>query len=87
MSPPTNPVRFRRVKLPHEVTLRMTFDHLTDGQFEELTYDLLGALGFANLSWRRSSGKGGASADNVQYDLGYETGHGREKQKLRKPTR
>lgn len=41
----------------------MTFDHLSDGQFEELSYDLLVALGFTNLSWRRGSGKGGASAD------------------------
>ena len=41
----------------------MTFDHLTDGEFEELTYDLLHALGFVNLDWRRGSGKGGATAD------------------------
>ena len=41
----------------------MTFEHLTDGEFEELTYDLLHALGFVNLDWRRGSGKGGATAD------------------------
>src|SRR5712671_3953057 len=41
----------------------MTFNHLTDGEFEELTYDLLHALGFVNLDWRRGSGKGGAKAD------------------------
>ncbi len=41
----------------------MTFEHLTDGEFEELTYELLHALGFVNLDWRRGSGKGGATAD------------------------
>jgi len=41
----------------------MTFNHLTDGQFEELTYDLLHELGFVNLDWRRGSGKGDATAD------------------------
>jgi len=41
----------------------ITFDHLTDGEFESFTYDLLSALGFVNLSWRRGSGKGGATAD------------------------
>jgi Restriction endonuclease len=41
----------------------VTFDHLTDGEFEELVYDLLRELGFVNLSWRRGTGKQGASAD------------------------
>jgi hypothetical protein len=41
----------------------MTLDHLSDGAFEELTYDLLSSLGFTNLDWRRGSGKGGATAD------------------------
>jgi Restriction endonuclease len=41
----------------------MTFDHLDDGQFEELTYDLLVGLGFKNVNWRRGTGKGGATAD------------------------
>jgi Restriction endonuclease len=41
----------------------MQFDHLSDGEFEEFTYDLLLALEFVNLSWRRGTGKGGASAD------------------------
>ena len=43
--------------------MAMTFDHLTDGEFEELAYDLLLSLGFSGLSWRRGSGKGGATAD------------------------
>lgn len=34
----------------------MIFNHLSDGEFEEFTYDLLGELGFVNLSWRRGSG-------------------------------
>jgi len=41
----------------------MIFNHLSDGEFEEFTYDLLHEIGFVNLSWRRGSGKGGASAD------------------------
>lgn len=41
----------------------MTLNHLTDREFEELTYELLKSLGFANLSWRRGSGLAGASAD------------------------
>ncbi len=41
----------------------MNFNHLSDSDFEELTYDVLHALGFVNLSWRRGSGRGGASAD------------------------
>jgi hypothetical protein len=41
----------------------VTFDHLTDGEFEELVYDLLHELGFVNLSWRRGTGRQGASAD------------------------
>lgn len=39
------------------------FDHLSESEFEEFTYDLLTALGFTNLSWHRGSGKGGATAD------------------------
>lgn len=41
----------------------MTFDHIDDGQFEELTYDLMVGLGFKNVNWRRGTGKGGATAD------------------------
>ena len=41
----------------------MNFDHLSYSDFEELTYDLLAALGFVNLRWRRGSGLGGACAD------------------------
>ena len=41
----------------------MNFDHLSDGDFEELTYDLLVALGYEDVSWRRGTGAGGASAD------------------------
>lgn len=41
----------------------MTFDHLSDGDFEEFIYDLVASLGFTNLNWRRGSGRGGATAD------------------------
>jgi hypothetical protein len=34
----------------------MTFN-LTDGEFEELTYDLLHALGFVNLDWRQPAAR------------------------------
>lgn len=41
----------------------MSFDHLSESDFEEFSYELLSALGFVNVNWRRGSGKGGASAD------------------------
>ena len=41
----------------------MEFDHLNDGEFEELTYELMEALGFKNVSWRRGTGRRGATAD------------------------
>lgn len=41
----------------------MNLNHLSDGNFEELTYDLLVALGLVNVNWRRGSGHGGATAD------------------------
>ena len=44
---------------------------LTDDEFEELTYDLLHALGFVNLDWRRWSGKGGATADQGRDVVGH----------------
>ena len=48
------------------------FDHLTPTEFEEFTYDLLTYLGFTNLSWRKGTGKTGASADqgrDIKADL------------------
>jgi hypothetical protein len=41
----------------------MELNHLSDRAFEELTYDLLVAIGLVNVNWRRGSGDGGASAD------------------------
>lgn len=41
----------------------MDLNNLSDGDFEELTYDLLVALGLVNVNWRRGSGCGGATAD------------------------
>jgi hypothetical protein len=41
----------------------MTFDHLSNTEFEELIYDLLVALGFKNVNWRRGTGQGGFVAD------------------------
>src|SRR5881628_3796819 len=49
----------------------MIFNRLSDGEFEEFTYDLLRELGFVNLSWRRGSGKGGASADQGRDIVAY----------------
>lgn len=41
----------------------MDLNNLSDAEFEELTYDLLVALGLVNVNWRRGSGSGGATAD------------------------
>lgn len=41
----------------------MDINHLSDGDFEELAYDLLAAVGLVNVNWRRGSGHGGATAD------------------------
>ncbi|RJQ51601.1 MAG: restriction endonuclease [Actinobacteria bacterium] len=43
--------------------MQVTFDHLTDAEFEEFTHDLLLELGFVNVDWRRGSGRGGATPD------------------------
>jgi hypothetical protein len=53
----------------------MTFNHLSDGEFEEFTYDLLSSLGLTNLSWRRGSGKGGATADQGRDVVGQKLEH------------
>jgi len=64
-SPPWSVLGSRGAKLssllPWEMTMK--FEHLSDGDFEELTYDLLTALGFVDVNWRRGSGKAGTSAD------------------------
>lgn len=49
---------FSNVPPPH-----VNFNHLSDGEFEEFSFDLLASLGLINLSWRRGSGKRGATAD------------------------
>lgn len=41
----------------------MNSNDLSDGDFEELTFDLLVAIGFVNVNWRRGTGLGGATAD------------------------
>jgi restriction endonuclease len=43
--------------------MSLTFDHLSPAEFEEFTYDLLQQFKFTNLSWRKGTGKSGASAD------------------------
>lgn len=39
------------------------FEDLSSVDFEEFTYDLLQALGFVNLNWRKGSGKSGHCSD------------------------
>jgi len=36
---------------------RLSFNKLSDTEFEEFTYDLLEELGFVNLDWRKGTGK------------------------------
>lgn len=42
----------------------MTFDNLTDVEFEELCYDFLYELGMQDVSWRKGTGKSSSPADN-----------------------
>ncbi len=51
----------------------MNLNHLSDGNFEELTYDLLAAVGLVNVNWRRGSGHGGATADQGRDIVGQES--------------
>ncbi len=40
-----------------------SLDHLSDTQFEEFCYDLLGELGFVNLDWRKGTGLDSSPSD------------------------
>jgi len=39
------------------------FDHLEETEFEEFCYDLMGELGFINLSWRKGTGLSSSPSD------------------------
>ena len=41
----------------------LNFNHLSDTDFEQFTFDLLHQLGFVNLDWRKGTGKRGSPAD------------------------
>lgn len=43
--------------------LRVTFQHLDETEFEDFCFDLLKALGFVNLDWRKGTGKKTSPAD------------------------
>jgi len=43
---------------------RLSFNKLSDTDFEEFTLDLLEELGFANLDWRKGTGKKTSPADS-----------------------
>lgn len=43
---------------------KFSFDHLTDVQFEEYCFDLIKALGFTNVDWRKGTGKSTSPADS-----------------------
>lgn len=40
-----------------QLVLRITFKHLDETEFEDFCLDLLDALGFVNLDWRKGTGK------------------------------
>ena len=40
------------------------FERLNDTQFEEFTFDLLDAMEFVNIDWRKGTGKGTSPADS-----------------------
>lgn len=42
----------------------MTFDNLTDVEFEEFCYDLLNEMGLQKIDWRKGTGKKTSSADS-----------------------
>ena len=42
----------------------MTFDNLTDVEFEEFCYDLLSEMGLQKVDWRKGTGKKTSSADS-----------------------
>jgi hypothetical protein len=42
---------------------RLHFERLTEAQFEEFTVDLLHALKFVNIDWRKGTGKSTSPAD------------------------
>jgi hypothetical protein len=43
---------------------RLSFNKLSDTEFEEFAYDLLEELGFVNLDWRKGTGKKTSPADS-----------------------
>lgn len=43
--------------------LSLTFAHLDDTEFEEFAFDLLDALGFVNIEWRKGTGLKSSPAD------------------------
>ncbi len=45
---------------------RLAFDHLTDTDFEDFVFDLLGALKFTNVDWRKGTPKKTSPADRVR---------------------
>ncbi|HWA95063.1 MAG TPA: restriction endonuclease [Terracidiphilus sp.] len=43
---------------------RLSFNKLSDTEFEEFTFDLLEELGFVNMDWRKGTGKKTSPADS-----------------------
>jgi hypothetical protein len=43
---------------------RLSFNKLSDTDFEQFAYDLLEELGFVNLDWRKGTGKKTSPADS-----------------------
>jgi hypothetical protein len=40
-----------------------SFEHLSSVDFEQLVYDLLGTLGFVNISWRKGTALNASPSD------------------------
>ena len=43
---------------------KISFNHLSDSDFEEFCFDLLEELGFVNLNWRKGTGKKTSPSDS-----------------------
>lgn len=56
--------RPRRPKRKSPTRRHLHFERLNDTQFEEFTVDLLHAMEFVNIDWRKGTGKGTSPADS-----------------------
>jgi HJR/Mrr/RecB family endonuclease len=50
---------------------RLSFNKMSDTEFEEFAYDLLEELGFVNLDWRKGTGKKTSPSDSGRDIVAY----------------